>query len=55
MPPEVYAFNAFLVAVPGGALFAAAAAWYRRFLNLANPNRGRRPPARRPSNAKSRR
>jgi hypothetical protein len=24
-------------------LFAAAAAWYRRFLNLANPNRGRRP------------
>lgn len=28
-----------------GALFAAAAAWYRRFLNLANPNRGRPAPA----------
>lgn len=28
-----------------GAFFGAAAAWYRRFLNLANPNRGaRRPP-----------
>ena len=24
-------------------LFAAAAAWYKRFLNLANPNRGRKP------------
>ena len=28
-----------------GAIFAAAAAWYRRFLNLSNPNRGRKPPA----------
>jgi hypothetical protein len=25
----------------GGALFAAVAAWYRRFLDTANPNRGR--------------
>ena len=25
-----------------GALFASAAAWYRRFLQLSNPNRGRR-------------
>lgn len=25
-----------------GALFASAAAWYRRFLQLTNPNRGRR-------------
>lgn len=25
----------------GAALFASAAAWYRRFLDLANPNRGR--------------
>lgn len=25
----------------GAALFAAAAAWYRRFLNMANPNRNR--------------
>jgi hypothetical protein len=30
----------------GSAVFASAAAWYRRFLDLANPNRGRRPPAR---------
>jgi len=28
-----------------GALFAAAAAWYRRFLALSNPNRGRPAPA----------
>jgi hypothetical protein len=28
-----------------GALFAAAAAWYRRFLSLSNPNRGRQAPA----------
>jgi hypothetical protein len=27
-----------------GAFFGAAAAWYRRFLNLANPNRGARRP-----------
>ena len=26
----------------GAALFASAAAWYRRFLDLANPNRGQR-------------
>ncbi|HEX7949867.1 MAG TPA: hypothetical protein VF494_05935 [Candidatus Limnocylindrales bacterium] len=26
-----------------GPFFAAAAAWYRRFLQLSNPNRGRRP------------
>jgi len=27
----------------GAALFASAAAWYRRFLDLANPNRAQRP------------
>jgi hypothetical protein len=27
-----------------GAIFASAAAWYRRFLSLSNPNRGRKPP-----------
>lgn len=27
----------------GAALFASAAAWYRRFLDLVNPNRGKRP------------
>jgi hypothetical protein len=27
-----------------GIFFASAAAWYRRFLQLSNPNRGRTPP-----------
>ena len=30
------------VAPIGAALFASAAAWYRRFLKLANPNRSQR-------------
>jgi hypothetical protein len=33
--------QALWVGVPSAAFFAAAAAWYRRFLNRANPNRGR--------------
>jgi hypothetical protein len=40
---------AFLLSPVMGALFASAAAWYRRFLQLSNPNRGRsrqRPAAR---------
>lgn len=38
-----------------GALFASAAAWYRRFLALSNPNRGRRtPPAKRGADGRSR-
>jgi hypothetical protein len=37
------AFSAFLLSPILGAFFAAAAAWYRRFLALSNPNRGRRP------------
>lgn len=38
-----------------GALFASAAAWYRRFLQLSSPNRGRnRPPARRGNDGRSR-
>jgi hypothetical protein len=38
-----------------GAFFAAAAAWYRRFLQLSNPNRGRQPAAaRRGPDGKSR-
>ena len=32
----------FLVAPIGASLFASAAAWYRRFLDLANPNRSQR-------------
>jgi len=31
--------NALFAGVPSGAFFAAAAAWYRRFLKLASPNR----------------
>ncbi|GAC1672883.1 MAG: hypothetical protein NVS9B8_15660 [Candidatus Limnocylindrales bacterium] len=44
--------QALLTGVPSGALFAAAAAWYRRFLNRANPNRSR---ASRPSGPPGRR
>ena len=44
------ALQGFLVAPVGASLFAAAAAWYKRFLNLANPNRNQRggQPAARP-------
>ena len=39
-----YAFlNALVFSPPSGVMFAALAAWYRRFLALTNPNRGRRP------------
>lgn len=34
----------FILSPLTGAFFGAAAAWYRRFLNLANPNRGARRP-----------
>jgi hypothetical protein len=44
-----YSRSAFLLSPVLGSIFASLAAWYRRFLNLANPNRGRRPPPRRPS------
>jgi hypothetical protein len=40
--PRSLALQGFLVGPVGSALFAAAAAWYRRFLNLANPNRQQR-------------
>jgi hypothetical protein len=37
--------ESYITAILGGVMFASAAAWYRRFLYLANPNRGqRRPP-----------
>jgi len=38
---ELVLSQALTVGVPSAALFAAAAAWYRRFLNRANPNRSR--------------
>jgi hypothetical protein len=34
--------SAFFLSPALGMVFAAAAAWYRRFLGLSNPNRGRR-------------
>jgi len=34
-------FAAFIMSPIVGAFFASAAAWYRRFLQLSNPNRGR--------------
>jgi hypothetical protein len=43
--------GAIYLGIPASALFAAAAAWYRRFLNRANPNRaarGARPAGGRP-------
>jgi hypothetical protein len=36
------AVSAFLLSPVMGGLFASLAAWYRRFLTLTNPNRGRR-------------
>jgi hypothetical protein len=39
---QALALQGLLVGPIGAALFAAAAAWYRRFLNLANPNRAQR-------------
>lgn len=40
----------FLLSSVMGALFAAGAAWYRRFLQLSNPNRGRKPDPKRGAN-----
>ena len=49
---DTVAFS-FILSPLTGAFFGAAAAWYRRFLNLANPNRAaRRPP---PNRGKPRR
>ena len=40
-PPQPYVANAWIVAPLGAMFFASASAWYKRFLNLANPNRGK--------------
>jgi len=40
-PTGPFVAQAAMLAPVGAALFAAAAAWYRRFLDLANPNRNR--------------
>jgi len=52
-PVDIYVLNAVALGPVGALLFAAAAAWYKRFLNMANPNRGR-PPAKSQSRQKSR-
>ena len=36
--------SGFILSPIMGAIFASAAAWYRRFLSLSSPNRGRKPP-----------
>ena len=58
---ELVINQALTVGVPSAALFAAAAAWYRRFLNRANPARqrppaatGRRPDGRQPKKREQR-
>ena len=38
--PGSAAVQAFVISPIGGIVFASLAAWYRRFLKLANPNRG---------------
>jgi hypothetical protein len=38
-PPDAYIANAWVLSPLGSLLFASASAWYKRFLNLANPNR----------------
>ena len=39
--------SAFFLSPVMGGLFASGAAWYRRFLQLSNPNRGRQAPGKR--------
>jgi hypothetical protein len=46
-PGNAAIVNAAAVSPIGAALFASVAAWYRRFLDLANPNRGQRQQAQR--------
>ena len=53
--PTAAVVSSFVFSPIMGALFASAAAWYRRFLQLSSPNRGRnRPPARRGNDGRSR-
>jgi hypothetical protein len=46
--------NWFIISIVGGALFAAVAAWYKRFLFLANPARAQRASSR-PTNQQRKR
>lgn len=40
--PSAAVISSLLISPAIGAFFASAAAWYRRFLTMTNPNRGRR-------------
>lgn len=52
--PQQAILAAFVLSPVMGALFGAAAAWYRRFLQLSNPNRGRQPAAPKRSDGRTR-
>lgn len=55
--PTTAVTSSLFASVAMGAIFASAAAWYRRFLQLSNPNRGRsraQQPVRRGSDGRSR-
>ena len=54
LEPGIIGYSFFLSTV-GGALFAAVAAWYKRFLFLANPARAQRAAANRPGNQQRKR
>lgn len=45
---DAFVIQAFVISPVSGIFFGGAAGWYRRFLNLANPNRGARPTSGKP-------
>jgi len=51
---QEFIISGFLLSPVFGALFASGAAWYRRFLQLSNPNRGRRAEVKKGNDGKSR-
>ena len=51
---QEFIVSGFLLSPVFGALFASGAAWYRRFLQLSNPNRGRRAEVKKGNDGKSR-
>lgn len=53
LAPDVFVYS-FFVSTVGGAFYAAAAAWYKRFLALASPSRAARAAAGRPANRSGR-
>jgi hypothetical protein len=51
---QEFIVTGFLLSPIFGALFASGAAWYRRFLQLSNPNRGKRAEVKKGTDGKSR-